>query len=134
MPAAYFDKASGGVLDAGLSSISTRATKILLVSNYTLGEDYATVVGRSLGDATISGADFGAISDSGNDRQMTFNGKSGTATADDAAPTDLHLVITNGTDTILCVTDETSNQAITNGNTLNFPSFTITMKQPTLAA
>ncbi len=47
---------------------------------------------------------------------------------------DLHIAFTDGTTTatnVIWVTDETSNQPITSGNTINFPTITYTSNQPT---
>lgn len=44
---------------------------------------------------------------------------------------DLHLALTDGSANVLWVTDETTNQVITNGNTVNFPQLTYTANQPT---
>jgi hypothetical protein len=89
----------------------------MLVSNYSQGEDYSTVVARSLGEADISGGGFftGPTDGGTFSRVLTFTGASTTASASDPAPTDLHIILTNGVDTILAATDETSDQAITSG-------------------
>lgn len=116
--ATWFDNSASGVLDSLLDAIVTGAAsgKVLLISNYTQGDTYATVTTNELGDADITGADFTGPAAGGSfSRVLTFSGKTGTATATDAAPTNLHIAITNGTDTVLCVTDETSDQAITSG-------------------
>lgn len=130
--ATWFDNSAGGTLDQTLSDISTRATRVILVHDYAQGEDYATVTGRALCTVTISGADFGAIANgASNSREMQFLGASGTADTTNATPTNLHIVLTNGADTIIAVTDEVSEQAIYSGNTVNFPAFTIGSRQPT---
>ena len=130
--ATWFDNSAGGVLDGLLDKISSQATRVMLISNYTQGDAYGTVTGNSLGEAVISGADFsGPSNGASNSRVLTFSGKSGTASATDPAPTNLHIALTDGSSTVLAVTDETSDQAITSGNTLNFPSFTMSALQPT---
>lgn len=42
----------------------------------------------------------------------------------------LHIAFTDNVSKVLFVTDETSNQAVTSGNAVNFPSFAYTSVQP----
>jgi hypothetical protein len=44
---------------------------------------------------------------------------------------DLHIAFSDGTANVLWVTDESSNQAILSGNTINYPALTYTANQPT---
>ena len=133
--ATWFDNtATSGALDALLASISSRALKVVLLSNYTQGMTYATAMTNALGEADITSGDFSGPVDSGYERVLTFDGKQGAATATDLAPTDLHLAITDGSATLLAVTDETSARPITELDTLNFPSFDITALQPVQTA
>lgn len=132
MPA-WIDNGVGGSLDAMLNDIKTRANggNIELVTSYAQGEDYATVVGRTVATAAITSGDFtGPETHNTNDRRLVFNGASTTASGDATSP-DLHMVITNGTDTILAVSDESTNQDIVSGNTVNFGTFQIRALQPT---
>lgn len=129
---------NASVLDNGPNSIKTQATtnvKMLLLSTYTAGDSYATVIANKLNaGVTMANSDF-VITSSGNNRVMTIttNGKSDTATASATGTPDLHIAFTDGTANVLLVTDETSNQAITSGNTINFPTtnLTYTSNQPT---
>ena len=125
------------VLDNGPNSIKTQATtlvKMLLLSAYAAGDSYAAVIANKLNaGVTMANGDF-VIAASGSNRVLTVttNGKSDTATASAGAP-DLHIAFTDGSANVLWVTDETSNQAITLGNTINFPTvnLTYTSNQPT---
>ena len=126
------------VLDNGLNSIKTQAStlvKMLLLSTYAAGDSYATVTANKLNaGVTMANGDF-AISSSGSNRVLTIttNGKSDTATATASGSPDLHIAFTDGSANVLYVTDETSNQPITSGNTINFPTanLTYTSNQPT---
>jgi hypothetical protein len=123
--------ANASVLDGGLLAIKNGATKMILVSAYTFGDTYATVVANTLATVTMAAADF-VISSSGNNRVLTTGaGKSATATATAGGTPDLQIAFTDGVGVVLWVTDETSNQPITSGNTVNFPSLTYTSNQPT---
>lgn len=123
--------AHANVLDQGINYIKNNATHMLLLSAYTAGDSYATVTANKLADATMTSSDY-TISSSGNNRQLvTAAGKTATASASAGGTPDLHIAFTDGSATVLWVTDETSNQAITSGNTVNFPQLTYTSQQPT---
>ena len=119
------------VLDNGLNDIKSNATTMLLISAYTAGDSYATVVANTLnaGVAMVSG-DY-TLGTSGSNRTLTVaSGKTGTATASSPTP-NLHIAFTDGASNVIWVTDETSDQAITIGNTLVFPGPVYTSNQPT---
>lgn len=119
------------VLDGGLNGIKTVATKMMLIKAYTAGDSYATVTGNLLAEATMASGDY-TLSSSGNNRVLTTaTGKSATATAGSGAGPDLHIAFTDGAAKVLWVTDETTDQVITSGNTVNFPQLTYTSNQPT---
>ncbi|MFZ4537882.1 hypothetical protein [Propionivibrio sp.] len=121
------------VLDGGLSAIKTAATKMFLISAYTAGDSYATVTAAKLNaGVTMATGDF-TLSSTGNNRVLTVAGsKTDAVTVSALGTPDLHIAFTDGTAKVLWVTDETSNQPITSGNTINFPSgLTYTSNQPT---
>ena len=120
-----------GVLDNGLNDIKTNATRMILVSAYTAGDSYATVIANRVAEATMANADF-TLGNSGSNRTLTTAaGKSATATATIGGTPDLHLAFTDGTANVIWVTDETTNQPITTGNTVNFPVLVFSANQPT---
>lgn len=119
-----------GVLDSGLNDIRNAATTMLLISNYVAGDSYAVVFGNRLnaGVAMIP-ADY-TLASVGNNRTLTTaSGKTANATASAAAP-DLHIAFTDGAANVIWVTDEISNQPITNGNPLTLPALVYTNQQP----
>lgn len=123
--------AHADVLDGGLNAIKNNATKMLLISAYSAGDSYATVTGNKLAEANMASGDF-TLSSSGSNRVLTTaSGKSAAASANASGTPDLHIAFTDGSAKVLWVTDETSNQGITSGNTVNFPSLTYTSNQPT---
>jgi hypothetical protein len=71
----------------------------------------------------LSGADGAA-------RVLTIAARSGTASANSGATPDLHIAFTDNVSKVLWVTDETSDQVVSSGNTVNFPSLTYTSGQP----
>ena len=120
------------VLDGGLNGIKNVAIRMLLINNYSAGDSYATVTGGAnvLATVTMTGTDF-TLGTSGNNRTLTTAaGKSATAANNSSTP-DLHIAFTDNVSKVLWVTDETSNQAITSGNTVNFPQIVYTAQQPT---
>lgn len=119
------------VLDGGLNAIKNVAVKMLLVSSYTVGQSYATVVAAKLAESVMAPADFVLTGADAASRVLTTAAKSVSATATVGGTPDLHIAFTDGVGKVLWVTDETSNQPITSGNGVNFPSLTYTSAQPT---
>lgn len=118
------------VLDNGLNGIKTAAIREILISTYSAGDSYATVQANKLAEVVVANADF-TLGSSGSNRTLTTTTKTANATAGAAGTPDLHIAFTNGVDKVLWVTDETSNQAITNGNPIDFPALVYTSNQPT---
>lgn len=118
------------VLDNGLNGIKNAATHMILISAYTPGDSYATVTAAALCTVTMAPGDF-TLGTSGSSRNVTSATKTGTASASIGGTPDLHIAFTDGVGKVLWVTDETTNQAITATNTINFPAFTYTSNQPT---
>ncbi len=122
---------SANVLDNGLNYIKNNATKMHLIKNYNANDSYATVLSNDLGSANMISSDF-TLGTSGSNRNLTTaTSKTATAIANSGISPDLHFAFTNGSSEVIWVTDETSNQVITSGNTLNFPSLIYTSNQPT---
>ena len=121
---------SSAVQDNGLNHIKNNATKMLVISAYTLGDSYATVYANRLnagvtmtsGDYTLSGTTTRTIT--------TAAGKTDTATAT-VGITDKHFAFTDGSANVFWVTDETSDRAVYTGDLLNFPQLAYTVNQPT---
>jgi hypothetical protein len=126
---------SSSVLDALLNAVKNGATKVLLIKNYSAGDSYATVTGNAVASATISATDFtGPSAGASSARTLTFNGKSATATAAALAAgngQDHHFAFTDGSSTVLWVTDETAELANNVGDTITIPSVVLTSNQPT---
>lgn len=121
--------ANSTVLDGSLNAIKDNATKILLCKAYSAGDSLATVTSNAIASADIGAGDF-ALSSVGANRRLTFNGKTGSATATIAAGFDLVFVFVSAT-AVLWMTDETTNMAVTSGNPVTFPSLQYNAGQPT---
>lgn len=117
------------VLDQGPALIKSAATKMLLISSYTLGDSYATVQAAKLAEATMITADF-TLANSGNNRVLTVaSGKTATLSAA-ANGSDAHIAFTDGASRVLWVTDETGNPTAPISATYNFAAPTYTSAQP----
>ncbi|SOD41716.1 hypothetical protein [Nitrosovibrio sp. Nv4] len=122
--------AHADVLDGGLNVIRNNGIRMLLLKAYTAADSYTTVVSNAIctvavapDDYTLSGADGAA-------RVLSVAAKSGTASANSGVTPDLHIAFTDNISKVLLVTDETSDQVVTSGNTVSFPALTYTSSQP----
>ena len=120
--------AHADVLDGGLLAIKNGATKMLLISAYTGGDSYATVVGNKLAEVTMTASDY-TLSGSSSRTLTVAAGKSAALTAA-ATGTDAHIAFTDGSSRVLWVTDETGNPTASIGATYNFAAPTYTSSQP----
>lgn len=118
------------VLDGGLNAIKNNAIRMLLLKAYTVGDNYATVTANAICTVTLASGDFTLSGAANNPRVCTVGAKSGTASASSGPAPDLHIAFTDNVGKVLWVTDETSDQAVTSGNTVNFPALTYTSNQP----
>lgn len=126
--------ANTATLDFGLAYIRDNASRMLLINNYAAGDSYATVTAAALATVVMTtgtaSSDYVISTTATSNRQIATVSKSTTASANSTAP-DLHIAFTNGTNQVIWVTDETTNQQIVSGNTINFPAITYTSNQPT---
>ncbi|SCX94006.1 hypothetical protein SAMN05216420_101393 [Nitrosospira sp. Nl5] len=121
-------------LDGGFTYFKVNCNKMILLKAYADADAYATVnvtnniceVAVATGDFALSGADNAA-------RVMTSAIKSGVASGNSVnGVDDLHIAFVDTLNSkVLWVTDETSDQSVTSGNTVNFPALTYTAEQPT---
>lgn len=124
--------AHADVLDGGLLAIKNNADKQYLISAYAVADSFATVTANKLAEVAMVPGDY-TISSSGNNRVLTTaSGKSGNASAGAAAGSNLHFAFVDTANSkVLWVTDETTDQAITSGNPVDFPPLSYTGNQPT---
>lgn len=125
--------ASQQFLDGGFTAFKANVNKMVLLKAYTAGDSYATVnATNNIAEVAMVTGDFPLSNGASGSRVMTVAAKNGvTATADSGASPDLHIAFVDTVNSVVYwVTDETSNQVVTNGNTVNFPSLTYTKTQP----
>jgi len=121
------------VQDDGLNYLKTNCNKIALISAYSANDSYATVTGNLLAEATMASGDFTLAGSAGAARTCTTAaGKQDAAANAGGGGATMHIAFlnTNGSE-VLWVTDETSDQTITIGNPITFPSLIYTCNQPT---
>ena len=123
--------AHSDVLDGGLNAIRNNATRMILIKAYTAGDSYTTVVANAVCTVTMASGDYTLSGSANNPRVCTTDAKSSMASANSGATPDLHIAFTDNVSKVLWVTDETSDQVVASGNTVNFPALTYTSNQPT---
>lgn len=120
------------VLDLGINEIKTDANSMRLLSAYTAGDSYATVNAASIAAAAMTSGDYTLGNGASSARTLTTAAKSATASAGSGGAPNLHIAfVDTATSRVLWVTDETTDQVVTSGNTVNFPALVYTASQPT---
>lgn len=126
------------LLDGGTDLIRTRAAtaariKMHVIKAYAAGDSYATVTGNSCGSVDMAAGDYVQSGGAGAARTTTIGAKSGVSvTANSGASPNLHIAhVDSVSSDVLYVTDETSDQVLTSGNSMNIPSHTYAVGQPT---
>ncbi len=119
------------VLDNGPARIKSDANKVYLLSAYAAADSFATVTANKLCEAAMTSGDY-TLGSSGANRTLTTAAKTANATASASGTPDLHFAFVDTVNSkVLWATDETSNQAITSGNPIDFPALVYTSNQPT---
>lgn len=122
------------VLDLGINRIKTNADKMVLLKAYAAADSYATVNGtNNIAEAAMASGDYTLGNGASSSRTLTTAaGKTATASANSGAGPNLHIAFVDTVaGAVLWVTDETSDQVVTSGNAVNFPSVVYTSSQPT---
>ena len=130
--------AAVNVLDGGSDTVRTLAgtaarVKMHVIKAYAAGDSYATVVTtNSCGSVDMVAADFVQSGGAGAARTTTVGAKAITLGAGSGAAPNLHIALVDSVSSaVLLVTDETSDQVLTAGNTFNVPAWTYAVGQPT---
>lgn len=121
------------VLDGGLNVIKNSANSMRLITAYTAGDSYSTVNAASIAAVAMTSTDYALGNGASSARTLTVaSGKSATASAGSGATPNLHIAFVDTAGSrVLWVTDETTDQVVTSGNTVNFPAPVYTSSQPT---
>lgn len=117
------------VLDNGLDYIKNNSAAMLLLSSYTAGDSYETVISNKLAEVPVSSADF-SITSLGASRVVTISGgKLATALASSDTP-DLHIAFTDGESNVIWVLNESTNRTIAQEDIVVFPAAAYKSNQP----
>lgn len=121
------------VMDNGLTELTlASAERIMVVDDYALGESYAALTGSHDLGASALGENQFVLSSNGNNRVATCASPPSVTATGNTSIQDLHIAILDDSNTrILAVFEETSDQAISTGNTINIPSLSVEIQQPT---
>lgn len=118
------------VMDNGLAYIRTYCDAMVLISAYTFGDSYATVVGNVLASVPMDDADL-VLSTSGNNRRLTVAGKTDASANASGGGANSHVALLDTVNSkVLYVTEEDAAQAIIATNPVAIAGFVITRAQP----
>jgi hypothetical protein len=119
------------VQDNGPALIKSAANAMHVIKAYTLGDTYATVLANSVGNASMTSADYTFSNGAALSRLLTTAaGKTAPASASSGAGPDLHIAFLDTAGSrVLWVTDETTDLAVTAGVSLTFPQLVINSPQ-----
>lgn len=116
------------VLDGALNIIKNNATRQVACSAQptTFAEANATY---ALADITVDSTDFTVANGDTNGRKVTVAAQSGVTV--DASGTATHIALLDVTNSKLLYVTTCTSQALTGGNTVNFPAWDIEIADPT---
>jgi hypothetical protein len=129
MPTWYDTSALDALLDTISGAQGGGATTVRLLNGYVQGDTFSEVNNNTIASEVINSSDFETIVPFNQHRRLTFKGKTATATLG-ATGADLHIALCSAS-VVLAVTDETSDQTITESNLVTFPAFYMQSSQPT---
>lgn len=119
------------VLDNGLNVIVNDGNVLHVISDYNAGDSFAAVTNNSVANYALAGGDKTLAAHATTGRKVTIAAKQGNNATAGATNPDLHLaVVDSSNNRVLFVTDEMSDQDITDGNPLNTPVFELQHSQP----
>jgi len=125
------------VFDNGLNHIDTNCNKMVLCKqpptsfNEANNLDTDAPPGYKVAEVVMAAVDFTVQDRTGGGRECVVAAKSAPALDNSLGSDDLHVCLLNtATSEVTVITDETTDQVITTGNTVNIPSFTVFMPDP----
>ncbi len=129
--------ASTQLLDGGSDYLRTLAgtagrVQQHIIKAYTAGDSYSTVTAtNSCGSVDMAAGDFVQSGAAGATRVTTVAAKGITLSAGSGAAPNLHVVLVDSVNSaVLLVTDESTDQVLTSGNTFNVPAWEYAVAQP----
>lgn len=129
--------APDAVLDAGLDVIALADEMYVTDTEPAAYADIGTTVNILIGPITLTpgdgNGDFTIADGSPNGRTLTVAAQNGASVVASGTPGFVVLATGGGTDLIRYVTEESTGQALTSGNTANVGSWTVNCADPTSA-
>lgn len=123
--------AHNDVLDNGPAYIRANCNAMVLIGGYTFGNNYAAVVAQILASVAMAPTDFALGTSDVNRTLTTAPGKADLSADANGGGSDNHIAFLDTVNSkVLWVTEETSQQAVTAGNPVYFPSLVYTTFQP----
>lgn len=120
------------VLANGPARILSACTRIAIISSYTFGDDYATVVSRILASRAVTPADFDLVTVDDDAVLTSDPGPSDAVASAGGGGASSHFAFLDDVNNlVLRVTEESSDQTIVAGNPVDFPATVYTVSQPT---
>lgn len=113
------------VLDSGLEEIKNNCNQQLICN--AMPSDRADALSKALAAVAMAGIDFTIANGDAGGRKCTVTAKSGVSVT--VTGTSAVAALIDGT-RLLVVTDETTGQTLTAGNTVNIPTWKITFNDP----
>ncbi len=126
------------VFDLGLNTVKTNANKMVLCKqpplSFTDANNLgtATPAGYKVAEIAMVAGDYTVQDKTGGGRECAVAAKAGVSSLDSSLATDdLHIALLDTVNSkLLVLTDETTNQAITSPNPVDFPTFAFGMSDP----
>jgi hypothetical protein len=119
-----------GISRPGIKA-ATNTIILAVLKNYATTHSFATATANIIGSTSLAPGDLVISNGANASRSCAVSAKTITLTGSSTVSDDLHVAILDNTESkILVVTDETSNQALTSGNSFLLPSWAFTSGQP----
>lgn len=118
-------------LEAELNYIRDNADQMRVITAYTQGDTYATVVANTVCTIAVTATDLPVGVNGTLNRQITVASKTGSASASSPPTPDLHIALVDSVAAeVLAVGNETTDQVIVSGNPVTTPIWYIIASQP----
>jgi hypothetical protein len=115
-------------MDAALATVDL-ADIMYVISAYSAGDSGATVIGNSLADVAMAGADLVIADGDTNGRKITAAAKS--AVPIDVTGTATHVALLTVAGSVVRAVTTCTSQALTSGGTVNIPTWKLEIADPT---
>lgn len=123
--------ASDSIMDAALDVIIAEADRMIACKAYPTTYNQALSTTHYLAATNVSGADFTKANGDTSGRKVTVGQKASVAVSATGSVNHIVLVNISGSGSIIYVTQVSTSQSLTNGNTMTFEAWDIEIRDPT---